>query len=85
MLKLAQVFKDNIWYGNFNRLNVWCNIGTDVENGWWAIYGARLGCQMTVLSDWDTNTSDYDWFKDFFENERSQTESEEHLQQKSSR
>ena len=79
-----QVFKDNIWYGNFNRLNVWCNIGTDVENGWWAIYGARLGCQMTVLSDWDTNQiSDYDWFKDFFENERSQIESEEHLQQKS--
>ena len=79
-----QVFKDNIWYGNFNRLNVWCNIGTDVENGWWAIYGARLGCQMTVLSDWDTNQiSDYDWFKDFFETERSQIESEEHLQQKS--
>ena len=79
-----QVFKDNIWYGNFNRLNVWCNIGTDVENGWWAIYGARLGCQMTVLSEWDTNLiSDYDWFKDFFETERSQIESEEHLQQKS--
>ena len=39
---------------------------------------------MTVLSDWDTNQiSDYDWFKDFFENERSQIESEEHLQQKS--
>lgn len=79
-----QVFKDTIWYGNFNRLNVWCNIGTDVENGWWAIYGARLGCQMTVLSDWDTNQiSDYDWFKDFFDNERSQIENEEHLKQKS--
>ena len=39
---------------------------------------------MTVLSDWDTNQiSDYDWFKDFFETERSQIESEEHLQQKS--
>ena len=77
------VFKDTIWYGNFNRLNVWCNIGTDVENGWWAIYGARLGCEMTVLSDWDTNQiSDYDWFKDFFESERSKIESDEHLKQK---
>ena len=47
-----------------------CNIGTDVENGLWAIYGARLGCEMTVLTKWDTNLiSDYDWFKNFFNNE----------------
>lgn len=62
-------FIRKIWYGNYNRLQVWCNIGCDVENGMWAMYGARLGCQMTVLSDWDTNLiSDYDWFKDFFHN-----------------
>ena len=74
------VFHDKIWYGNFNRLNVWCNIGTDVENGWWAIYGARLGCKMTVLSDWDTNQiSDYDWFKGFFEDTKNNIESDEHL------
>ena len=80
----AHEFQDKIWYGNFNRLNVWCNVGTDVENGWWAIYGARLGCEKTVLSDWDTNQiSDYDWFKEFFEKERSSIDSEEHLQAKS--
>lgn len=62
-------FKQKIWYGNYNRLQVWCNIGADVENGLWAIYGARLGCQMTVLSDWNTNLiSDYKWFSDFFYN-----------------
>jgi len=62
-------FKQKIWYGNYNRLNVWCNIGSDIDNGLWAMYGARLGCDMTVLSDWDTNLiSDYDWFKDFFDN-----------------
>ena len=73
-------FQDKIWYGNFNRLNVWCNIGTDVDNGWWAIYGARLGCKMTVLSDWDTNQiSDYDWFKGFFEETKHNIESDEHL------
>jgi hypothetical protein len=77
------IFQDKIWYGNFNRLNVWCNIGTDVENGWWAIYGARLGCEKTVLSDWDTNLiSDYDWFKDFFEKERSYIDNDDHLQAK---
>ena len=36
----------------------------------WAIYGARLGCQKTVLSDWETNLiSDFDWFKGFFYDE----------------
>ena len=78
-----QEFRDKIWYGNFNRLNVWCNIGTDVENGWWAIYGARLGCEKTVLSNWDTNLiSDYDWFKEFFEKERIAIDGEDHLQSK---
>ena len=78
-----QEFRDKIWYGNFNRLNVWCNIGTDVENGWWASYGARLGCEKTVLSDWDTNLiSDYDWFKEFFEKERIAIDGEDHLQSK---
>jgi len=66
----ADVFKDKIWYGNYNRLNVWCNVGCDVDNGLWAIYGARLGHYKTVLTDWDTNLiSDYDWFKDFFYSE----------------
>ena len=63
-------FIRDIWYGNYNRLQVWCNIGAEVENGLWAIYGARLGCSMAVLSDWEPNLiSDYDWFKDFFHNE----------------
>ena len=63
-------FKQKIWWQNYNRLQTWCNIGSDVENGLWAIYGARLGCEMTVLSDWDTNQiSDFEWFKDSFNNE----------------
>ena len=66
----ADEFLEKIWWQNYNRLQTWCNIGSDVENGLWAIYGARLGCEMTVLSDWDTNLiSDYEWFKEFFNNE----------------
>jgi hypothetical protein len=66
----ADEFKDRIWWGNYNRLQTWCNIGSDVENGLWAIYGARLGCKLTVLTDWDTNLiSDYEWFKDYFNKE----------------
>lgn len=66
----ADEFIQKIWWQNYNRLQTWCNIGSDVENGLWAIYGARLGCKMTVLTDWDTNQiSDYEWFKDFFNKE----------------
>ena len=33
----ADEFKDKIWWQNYNRLQTWCNIGSDVENGLWAI------------------------------------------------
>lgn len=60
-------FREDIWYGNFNRLQVWCNIGGDVNNGVWAIYGARLGCYMTTMTEWDPNLiADYAWIKEFF-------------------
>jgi len=38
---------------NFNSLTIWQNVGADVENGMWAIYGARCGTYMTMLTDWD--------------------------------
>lgn len=38
---------------NYHRLCIWTNIGMDIENGIWAIYGSRLGCYMTNLTDWD--------------------------------
>jgi len=66
----ADEFKQMIWWQNYNRLQTWCNIGSDVENGLWAIYGARLGCYKAVLTDWNTNEiSDYEWFKTFFYND----------------
>lgn len=63
-------FKAKIWYGNYNRLQTWCNIGADVDNGWWAMLGARMGCHKAVLTDWDTNLiADYSWFSKFFKEE----------------
>ena len=61
-------FKERIWYGNYNRLQTWCNIGSDVENGLWAIYGARLGAHNAILDlDFVTNQiADYEWFKTYF-------------------
>ena len=37
-------FKKRIWPKNYERLITWQNIGADIDNGLWAIYGARLGC-----------------------------------------
>ena len=38
---------------NLDNLTVWHNIGTDAENGEWAIAGARQGTYMTMLTNWD--------------------------------
>jgi len=66
----ADNFKKVIWWGNYKRLITWCSVGADVENGLWAMYGARLGCYMTNLTDWDfINVRDFDYLNAFFENE----------------
>ena len=38
---------------NYDNLSIWHNVGRDVENGQWAIYGARLGTYLTMTADWD--------------------------------
>jgi hypothetical protein len=54
-------FEKKVHSRNFDNLQVWQNIGRDVDNGVWAIYGARLGTQMTMLTDWDfTKVQDFD-------------------------
>lgn len=61
------VFEKSIWWGNFHRLLVWMNIGQDANNGLWAIYGARLGCYMTNLTDWDfVNVRDFTYINNLW-------------------
>jgi hypothetical protein len=56
-------FKETVASRNLNNLTIWQNVGADVENGMWAIYGARLGTYMTMLTDWDhTNVQ---WFDNY--------------------
>ena len=56
-------FKETVAMRNMNNLTIWHNIGRDVENGDWAIYGARLGTYMTMLTDWEhTNVQ---WFDNY--------------------
>jgi len=65
--RLKQIFREN-----YRRLMVWMTVGEDVENGLWAIYGARLGCHMTNIlrHEWDwKNVRDFDWLSNYFNQE----------------
>jgi len=54
-------FYKNHWK-NLHRLYIWLMVGADVENGMWAIYGAREGLWRTMCTDWDfVNVRDFDY------------------------
>ena len=54
-------FEKKVASRNFDNLLIWQNVGRDVDNGRWAIYGARLGTYLTMLQDWDyTKVQDFD-------------------------
>lgn len=62
-------FKKMVHGKNLNNLTIWHNVGMDIENGNWAIYGARLGTYLTMLTDWDYNeVQDFDKLKKLWEN-----------------
>lgn len=56
-------FRERVATRNLNNLTIWHNVGADVENGMWAIYGARVGTYLTMLTDWDHK--DVMWFDNF--------------------
>ncbi len=53
---------------NLEYLNIWHSIGGDVENGRWAIYGARLGTYKVMLEpDWNyTDVQDFAKLENMF-------------------
>jgi hypothetical protein len=53
-------FETRVHSRNYDHLCIWQSVGADVENGFWAIYGARLGTYLTMLCDWE-----YRWVQDF--------------------
>jgi len=62
-------FEKAIWHKNYTRLLIWATIGADVENGKWAIYGTRLGCELCNLDPEFNhhNVRDYEWFREFYD------------------
>ena len=59
-------FKKRVHYKNYKRLLVWMSVGADTLNGWWCMYGARLGCWMTNFErdNWNwVDVRDFEWHK----------------------
>jgi hypothetical protein len=46
-------FEKRVHDRNYDHLCIWQSVGADVENGFWAIYGARLGTFMTMIEGWN--------------------------------
>jgi hypothetical protein len=59
----VEEFKESVSSRNLNNLTIWHNVGCDVENGIWAIYGARLGTYMAMLTEWDVHN--VQWFDNY--------------------
>lgn len=56
-------FKESVASRNFNNLTIWHNVGADVDNGMWAIFGARMGTFLTMLTEWDPK--EVQWFDNY--------------------
>lgn len=53
---LKQIHKKNL-----DRLRIWQTVGLDVDNGIWAMFGARVGTYLTHCTDWDyVNVRDFE-------------------------
>lgn len=62
----VEEFKQNVSKRNLNNLTIWHNVGMDVENGIWAICGARMGTLYTMLNEsWDYR--DVHWFDNYID------------------
>lgn len=58
-------FKESVTSRNLDHLTIWHNVGLDATNGVWAVYGARLGTYMTMLTDWDYTK--VHWFDNYLD------------------
>lgn len=61
--------KEHVHDRNYKRLLVWASVGSDVDNGLWAMYGTRLGCYMSNLARQDFDfvlVRDFEWHDAFW-------------------
>jgi hypothetical protein len=46
-------FERRVVSRNYDNLCVWQSVGADADNGFWAMYGSRLGTYMIMLEGWN--------------------------------
>lgn len=62
-----QEIKERIWWHNLHRLQQWATVGSHIENGIYAIYGARLGTWLANCTEWDyVEVRDFEILKDIW-------------------
>ncbi|CAB4128942.1 hypothetical protein UFOVP112_108 [uncultured Caudovirales phage] len=49
----VEEFERRVVSRNYDNLCIWQTVGADADNGFWAIYGARLGTYMIMLEGWN--------------------------------
>ena len=60
--------KNQLGKRNYQRLLMWSSVGADVDNGAWAILGARQGAYKTNCTDWDyTLVRDFEYLNNLFD------------------
>tara|TARA_R110000822_G_scaffold53073_2_gene136958 strand:+ start:2087 stop:3013 length:927 start_codon:yes stop_codon:yes gene_type:complete len=68
-------FERKVHQRNYDHLSIWQTVGRDVDNGWWAIYGARVGTYLTMLTDWDyRQVQDFNNLKQLWEDYKHKTD-----------
>lgn len=57
-----------VWPRNLRNLTIWQSVGRDVDNGFWAILGARTGTHYMMLNEsWDhTDVRDFKRLEDLW-------------------
>jgi len=56
----------NAWH-NVHRLKIWMSLGSHVDNGMWAMLGARHGCWKANCTDWNyVDVRDFEKLKEIW-------------------
>jgi hypothetical protein len=75
----ASTFLTHLWPRNLQNLHIWQTVGRDVENGRWAILGARLGTHYLMLRDWDyRQVQDFDALEAIWQTHKDDSEETAH-------
>lgn len=62
-----QEIQKHIWWHNIHRLRMWSTVGAHIENGKYAVLGARQGTYMTNCTDWNhVQVRDFDYLRELY-------------------